>query len=79
MDVSASPTYEDYVALKNYVVFNRTEGIIYFKDGRSVGKFSKFYSSKVWQPQESPLSWTEFQDMWPKIQYMMTMNALQVG
>ena len=79
MDVSASPTYEDYLALKNYVVYNRTEGIIYFKDGRSVGKFAKIYTTKVWQPRESALTWTEFQDMWPQIQYMMQLNAIQVG
>lgn len=77
MDVSASPTHEDYLALKDYVVFNQTEGIIYLKYGKSVGKFSKFYTAKSWQSREKLLTYNEFCDMWPQICYMIQMNAIR--
>jgi hypothetical protein len=72
--VEAAPTYEEYLALKDYIVFNQTEGILYFK--QNVGKFSKLYTSKVWMARERRLTWAEFQENYGAIVNMMTMNQI---
>lgn len=72
--VEAAPTYEEYLALRDYIVFNQTEGILYFK--QKVGKFSKIYASKTWMPRERRLTWAEFQENYGAILGMMTMNQI---
>lgn len=73
--VEASPKYSDYLALKDYVVLNTDEGLLYFKS--SVGKFNKYYLTKVWNPCERRLTWQEFQEHWGSIQKMLQMNAIR--
>lgn len=63
--VSTAATREDYQELKDYIVYNHTEGILYFK--AEVGKFNKLYNSKNWNSSERRLTFSEFQQYWPQI------------
>jgi hypothetical protein len=72
--VEAAPTYEEYLALKDYIVYNQTENILYFK--QKVGKFSKLYLTSRWMPRERRLTWAEFQENYSSILGMMTMNGI---
>lgn len=72
--VEAAPTYEEYLALRDYIVYSQTENIIYFK--RKIGKFNKMYLSKSWMPRERRLTWAEFQENYGSILDMMCQNSI---
>ncbi len=61
-----SPTYEDFLALKDYLVV-RTNGTIHFKCGAN--KFPTKRFARM-QP-ERAISWKEFQLYYADIVYMM--------